>query len=55
MRSDHGLSQRRAVRGGPHRQSCAWRDAIGTGFATGASQRVLDIVSSQIRQGYCDR
>ena len=54
MRSDTGRNERRALLGGLDRRSCVWRDAIGTGFATGASPRVLDLVSSRAGQGYCD-
>jgi hypothetical protein len=38
---------------GLDRRSCAWRDAVGSGFATGATQDLLDIVSRQARWGYC--
>ena len=37
------------------RRSCAWSDAVGSGFATGPTQDVLDVVSSAAKHRYCDR
>jgi hypothetical protein len=38
---------------GLDQRSCAWSDAIGSGYVTGPTERMLDSVSHQAQDGYC--
>jgi len=38
---------------GLDRRSCAWLDAVGSGYVTGSTERVLQLVSHQTQGGYC--
>jgi hypothetical protein len=38
---------------GLDRRSCAWRDAVGTGYATGPTEHMLEFVTRQARGSYC--
>jgi hypothetical protein len=37
---------------GPARGSCAWRDAVGPGFATGLTNRLLNLAAQADSVGY---
>lgn len=38
---------------GLDRRSCAWLDAVGSGYVTGPTERVLQLVSHQTQSSYC--
>lgn len=37
------------------RASCTWRDAVGPGFATGVSERMVKYLAARTPSDYCRR